>query len=79
MNIMDGPSETENDEKNTLPPPRKVDGGKPMPSPHAMDQANSELKEKLDSLVVMERSESSANYGRGWDGKAREKKFFRKD
>ena len=72
MNIMDDPSETENDEKNTLPPPRKVDGRKPLPSPHAMDQANSELKEKLDSLVVMERSESSANYGRGWDGKARE-------
>ena len=68
---MDDASETENDEKNNLPPPRKTESGF-MPSPHAMDQANSELREKLDNLIVMERSEDSANYGRGWDGKARE-------
>ena len=68
---MDDASKTENDEKNTNPPPRKTEG-KSMPSLHAMDQANSELREKLDNLIVMERSEDSANYGRGWDGKARE-------
>ena len=68
---MDDAGESGNDEKNTIPPPRKTEGGF-MPSPHAMDQANSELKEKLDNLVVAERSKELANYGRGWDGEARE-------
>jgi hypothetical protein len=71
MNIMDDAGETENEGKNTLPPPGKTQS-RSMPSPHAMHQANSELKEKLDNLVVTEKSEESANYRRGWDGKARE-------